>query len=217
MTPASQQALVGLRDLSTIQWYVIPFLAYTFYIYAGEVKKARRLGDWNAVLAGLTVFGMDFINESVNGWILHFSGRSALWTAPGPTALRTMVGWNIEIMFMFIILGLIYHRTISDDPAEKILGLPNRWFWAIGYSAFCVFVECLLNLGGHLVWEYSFWKLSWGGIWLIFVFGYFTFFLAALIVISLPSLRAKLVFTSSIYAVAVVLNLIGLGIMGWRY
>ncbi len=32
--------------------------------------------------------------------------------------------------------------------------MPNRWFWAIGYSAFCVFVECLLNMGGHLVWEY---------------------------------------------------------------
>ncbi|RJX35620.1 MAG: hypothetical protein C4525_02910 [Desulfarculus sp.] len=217
MTAASQQALQGLRDLSMLQWYVIPLLAYTFYIYSAQVKKARRSGDWNAVLAGLTIFGMDFVNETVNGWILHFSQRSALWTAPGPTALRTMVGWNIEIMFMFIILGVIYYQTISDDPQEKILGIPNRWFWAIGYSAFCVFVECLLNKGGLLVWEYSFWKLSFGGLWLIFLFGYLHFFVAALIVISLKALRSKITFVSVIYAVAIVMNIYGLGIMGWKY
>ena len=40
MTPASQQALDGLRDLSTLKWYVIPLLAYTFYIYTLEMKKS---------------------------------------------------------------------------------------------------------------------------------------------------------------------------------
>lgn len=217
MTPASQQALIGLRDLSTLQWYVIPMLAYTFYIYSGEVKNARRSGDWNGVLAGLTIFGMDFINETWNGWVFHLTQRSACWTTPGPTALRTMVGWNIEIMFMFVIVGLIYYRTISDDPKEKILGLPNRWFWAVGYAAFCVFIECFLNMGGHLVWEYPFWNLSFGGIWLIFLFGYFHFFVAALIVISLKSMRSKIVVVSSLYVIAIVMNIFGMGIMGWVY
>ncbi|MEW6266699.1 MAG: hypothetical protein AB1641_26805 [Thermodesulfobacteriota bacterium] len=217
MTAASQQALQGLRDLSTLQWYVIPLLAYTFYIYAVEIKKARSSGDWNAVFAGLTVFGMDFINETWNGWVLHFTQRSAFWTTPGPTALRTLVGWNIEIMFMFIISGLIYYHTLSADPEEKILGLPNRWFWAIGYSVFCVFVECLLNLGGHLVWEYPFWNLSFGGVWLIFFFGYFIFYLAALIVIGLKTIRAKVITVGTMYALAVIMNVFGLGIMGWRY
>ncbi|MCB2226743.1 MAG: hypothetical protein KQH53_08710 [Desulfarculaceae bacterium] len=217
MTEASIRALSGLRDLSTLQWYVIPLLAYTFYIYSAQFKKARRTADWNGLLAGLTIFGMDFVNESINGWILHFTQHSALWTAPGPTALRTMVGWNIEIMFMFAIMGLIYYQTISDDPKEKILGIPNRWFWAIGYSAFCVFVECLLNKGGLLIWEYPFWTRSFAGVWLIFLFGYFHFFVAAIIVLSLKSLKAKVFTVSGIYAVAVVLNIIGLGIMGWRY
>lgn len=217
MTIASLQALRGLRDLSTLQWYVIPLLAYVFYIYSAQVQKARRSADWNAVWAGVTIFGMDFVNETVNGWILHFTQRSALWTTPGPTALRTMVGWNIEIMFMFAIVGIIYYQTISGDPREKILGIPNRWFWAVGYSAFCVFVECLLNKGGLLVWEYPFWNFSFGGLWLIFLLGYFHFFVAALIVISLKSLRAKAVMVSSIYAVAIVMNLYGLGVMGWRY
>lgn len=29
-------------------------------------------------------------------------------TAPGHTALRTTVGWNLEIMFMFAILGFVF-------------------------------------------------------------------------------------------------------------
>ena len=57
-TPASQQALVGLRDLSMLEWYVIPLLAIVFYIYTSEMKKARQTGYWDAVFAGLTVFGM---------------------------------------------------------------------------------------------------------------------------------------------------------------
>jgi len=32
-TPASQLALDGLRDLTTLKWYVIPMLAIVFYIY----------------------------------------------------------------------------------------------------------------------------------------------------------------------------------------
>jgi len=31
-TPASQLALQGLRDLTTLKWYVIPLLAIIFYI-----------------------------------------------------------------------------------------------------------------------------------------------------------------------------------------
>ena len=40
MTPASELALRGLRDLSMIKWYVIPLLAVVFYIYTSEMKKA---------------------------------------------------------------------------------------------------------------------------------------------------------------------------------
>jgi hypothetical protein len=45
-TPASQMALDGLRDLSTLKWYVIPLLAIVFYIYATEIKRARNTGNW---------------------------------------------------------------------------------------------------------------------------------------------------------------------------
>ena len=216
-TSASQMALENLRDLSTIKWYVIPLLAIVFYIYTSEIKKARESGNWNAILCGLTVFGMDFINETWNGWVFHLTQRSALWTAPGDTALRTMVGWNIEIIFMFAISGIIYYNTLSDDKKEKILMIPNRWFWAIGYAAFCVFVECLLNKGGHLVWEYPWWNLSFKGVWLIFLFGYFHFYVACIIVLSLRSMKARIITVSSLYIIAITANIIAMGFLGWVY
>lgn len=217
MTEASVRALDGLRDLTMLKWYVIPLLAIVFYIYAKEIKAARSSGNWNAVFAGLTLFGIDFFNETWNGWVLAITGRSAFWTAPGETALRTMVGWNIEIMFMFLLAGIIWYHTTSEDPKEKILGLPNRWFWAIGYSAFCVFVEVLLNKGGLLIWEYPFWYRSFAGIWLIFLFGYFHFFAGCIWVISRKTLRAKVTIISIIYLIPVMMNIFGYWIMGWNY
>ena len=217
MTQATMQALQGLRDLSMVKWYVIPLLAIVLYIYAREIKEARKTANWNAVFAGLTIFGVDFFNETWNGWVMHLTQRSAFWTTPGDTALRTMVGWNIEIMFMFLLVGIIYYHTLSESTKEKILGIPEKWFWAIGYSVFCVFVECLLNIGNHLVWEYSFWKLSFGGVWLIFLIGYFHFFCAAIIVISLKSMKSKILTLCIIYSVPVIMNIIAFAILGWNY
>lgn len=216
-TPASLQALEGLRDLSTLQWYVIPLFSIVLYIYTVEIGKARTTGNWDAVIAALTLFGMDFINETWNGWTFHLTQHSAVWTAPGPTALRTMVGWNIEIMFMFAIAGFIFYNTISGDPHRRIMGLPEKWFWAVGYAAFCVFVETLLNKGGLLIWEYEYWERSFRGVWLIFLFGYFHFYVAIILVLSLKRLRSRIIAVGSLYAIAVSANILALGILGWRY
>jgi hypothetical protein len=217
MTNATINALNGLRDLTTLKWYVIPLLAIVLYIYATETKKARETGNWEAVFAGLTLFGMDFINETWNGWVMALTQYSAFWTAPGDTALRTMVGWNIEIMFMFTIAGIIYYNALSKEQNLKILGLPEKWFWAIGFSIFCVFVECLLNAGGHLVWEYPFWYRSFGGVWLIFFFGYFHFFVAIIFMLWLKTTKKRLIFISCLYAIAILGNVIGMGILGLQY
>ena len=217
MTEASVRALDGLRDLSMLKWYVIPLLAIVFYIYVKEIKDAKSSGNWNAVFAGLTVFGIDFFNETWNGWVLALTGKSAFWTTPGDTALRTMVGWNIEIMFMFLLSGIIWYHTCSEDPKDKILGIPNRWFWAIGYSVFCVFVEVLLNKGGLLIWEYSFWNRSFGGVLLIFLIGYLHFYVGSIFVVSRKSIRSKVIILGIIYTIPILMNIIGYYIMGWNY
>ena len=217
MTEATIQALNGIRDLSMVKWYIIPMLMIVMYIYAKEIKAARTSGNWNAVFAGLTLFGVDFFNETWNGWVMHFTQRSAFWTTPGDTALRVMVGWNIEIIFMFLLAGLVYYHTLSESTTEKIMGIPEKWFWAVGFSVFAVFVECLLNIGGHLVWEYPFWFLSFKGIWLIFLFGYFHFFCAIILVISMKSMKNQIITLCIIYAVPAVMNILAFGFFGWNY
>ncbi len=217
MTEASLAALDGLRDFTTLKWYVIPLLAIVIYIYAKEISEGRRKGNLDAVFAGLTIFGIDFFNETWNGWVLVLTNHSALWTAPGETALRTMVGWNIEIMFMFLIAGIAWYNTLEEDKKKKILGLPNPLFWAVGYSLFSVFIEWFLNKGGLLIWEYPFWERSFSGIILIFFFGYLHFYLGAWFVISRKNLNAKVITLIVIYAVPILMNIFGMGIMGWVY
>jgi uncharacterized membrane protein len=217
MTESARQALVGLRDFHTLQWYVVPLLALLVYVYIIEIRGARQSGNWDAVIAGVTLFAADFVNESINGWIFALSGYSALWLAPGPTALRTLVGWNVEIMFMFAIAGILYCKSIDDDPRVKVLGIPNRWFWALFYSAVSVLVEIALNAGGLLVWDYRWWNRGLVEALPIFVFGYLWFYLAAKFAIERPSLPQKVRVPIVLFAVAVTLNVLGLGLFGWTY
>lgn len=217
MTESARQALVGLRDFTTLQWYVVPLLTVLFYVYVVEIREARKTGNWDPIIAGAALFGADFVNESLNGWIFALSGYSALWLAPGPTALRTLVGWNVEIMFMFAIVGVIYYKSVDADPAAKVLGLPNRWFWALFYSAISVFVEIFLNKGKLLIWDYRWWNRGVIEVVPIFVFGYLWFYLAAKFAIERPTLKAKVMVPVVLFGVAAALNVVGLGLLGWNY
>jgi hypothetical protein len=217
-TEASKQALDGLRDLSMIEWYIIPFLAFVFYVYSVEIKKAQQTGNWNTVAAGLALFGMDLINETWNGLVLHFTDKSACWTVPGDTAYRIMVGWNIEIAFMFSIAGIVFAYMLPDDKNWKIdlqvVKIPNRWAYAVTMSAFCVFVEVILNAGDVLIWEYWFWDATIVGIWAIFFLGYLHFYVVAFWVHDMESIHRKIGVLSVIYAIgigSVIIFLFGLG------
>ncbi|NMD33471.1 MAG: hypothetical protein GYA84_05760, partial [Firmicutes bacterium] len=211
MTEATAQALEGLRDFSTLEWYIIPLLLVVIYIYAKEINKARGTGNWNPIFAALTILGLDFFNETWNGWVMAFSQRSAVWTVPGPTALRVFVGWNIEIILMFSLLGFAYYYLLTENQDKKILGLNEKWFHAILATVLAVFIECILNIGGLLIWEYPWWNLSFAGIWLILLVGYFYFFAGAATVISLKNNRQKITFVSCVYLVPIVMNIIGFG------
>ncbi len=46
---------------------------------------------------------------------------------------------------MFAVSGVIWSKMLLPCKETCILGVPNRWFIAILGSAFCVFVEYLLN------------------------------------------------------------------------
>ena len=209
MTESASQALAILRDGSQFQWYVVALLAFVFYVYTVEVEKR----NWSLVLAGLAFWGMDWFNEIWNGLVMHFTGYAPVWGAPGKTAYLILVGLNIEIMFMFAVSGIIWTKMLLPDKKTKILGLPNRWVVAIAGSAFCVFVEYLLNGVGALTWDYPWWNRS--APWLIFLFGYLTFFVAAFWVYDMKTLKAKLIAVGTIWAVVIASLILFIPILHW--
>jgi len=208
-TDFAQQALEILRDGSQFQWYVIPLLAIVVYIYVNEVEKR----NWNVVFAGLVFWGMDWINEVINSILFYLNGRAPLWGAPGDTAYLILIGLNIEIMFMFAFAGIAWSKMLLPDKATKILGLPNRWFVAIAGSAFCVFIEVLLNAVDALTWDWSWWDAN--SPWLIFLFGYLHFFVVAFWVHDMDTLKKKATTVGVIWGIALLLVVIfGFG-LGW--
>src|SRR4030067_1850235 len=147
MTEASQQALKILRDADLFQWYVVPLFALGVYVDAVEIERR----SWSIVFAGLAFYGMDLFNETWNALVLHFTDRSAVWTAPGDTAYLILVGLTIEISFMFAVSGIVFTKIVPKDKSLKIFGIPNRWLFAVVNANFCVFVEVLLNRADVLV------------------------------------------------------------------
>jgi hypothetical protein len=208
-TNFANQAMLILRDGSQFQWYVIPLLAFVFYVYTVEVEKR----NWNLVLAGLAFWGMDWLNEIVNSLVFHFTNYAPIWGAPGKTAFLILIGLNIEIMFMFAVSGIIWSKMLLPDKKIKIFGIPNRAFIAIAGAAFCVFVEYLLNSAGALTWEYTWWNR--GAPWLIFLFGYLTFFIVAFWVYDMNSLKNKLTVVGVIWTIAILALMLFIPILNW--
>jgi hypothetical protein len=208
-TDAALRALEILRDGSQFQWYVIPLFAFVVYVYAVEIERK----NWDLVFAGLAFWGMDWFNEIWNGLVFHFTQYAPVWGAPGKTAYLILIGLNIEICFMFAIAGIAFSKMLPDDKRLKILGVPNRWFFAICNAAFCVLVEILLNRVGALTWDYAWWNAR--APWLIFLFGYLYFFLVSFWVFDMESVKKKTITVGAIFAVDVACLAVFGAALGW--
>ena len=208
-TESAQQALNILRDGSLFQWYVIPLFAFVVYVYAVEVERR----NWNLFFAGLAFWGMDWFNEIWNSLVFYLTNQAPVWGAPGQTAYLILIGLNIEISFMFAIAGITFGKMLLPDKKTKLLGIPNRLFFAITGAAFCVFVEILLNSIGALTWEYPWWSAT--APWLIFLIGYLTFFLVSFWVHDMKTIRSKAITVGVIFGVDILAIIIFGFILNW--
>jgi hypothetical protein len=156
---------------------------------------------------------MDWFNEIWNGIVFHLSNYAPVWGAPGKTAYLILIGLNIEICFMFAIAGIGFGKMLPADKRLKILGLPNRWAIAIGGSAFCVFVEVLLNQVNALTWDYGWWSAR--APWLIFLIGYLPFFLVSFWVHDMETVREKATTVGAIFAFDIVCILVFGVLLRW--
>jgi hypothetical protein len=208
VTDPAREALALLRDPSNLHWYVVTFLGIVFYVYANEVERKR----YDVIAAGLAFFLMDVFNELINSAWFHASGRAPLWTVTGDTAYLILIGWSIEIVFLFLISGIEFVKFLPTDRAKRILGVPNRWVFITWWSCLSVFVEVLLHRAGIFHWSWWFWGEQFP--YLIIVFGYGTFFWIAAKVFDMESNRLRFTVVGCMLAVDAALA-VGLGLAGW--
>ena len=205
----TREAQEILRNPDNFQWYVVALITLALYVYAQEVERRR----WDVILAGITLWLADWINEIANALVLHITDRAAVWTVTGDTAYLILIGLTIEISFMFGIAGVVYVKLLPPDPKTRLLGLPNRLTIALVLSIVAVAVEVVLRDAGVFHWEYWWW--NWPFVLSIIVFGYLWFFLAAAFVYDLRNLRHQIAVVAGM-ATLVATSLIVFGvILGW--
>ena len=210
ITDYSLQALSILRDPAQFKWYIIPLLLIVIFVYTKEMSNR----NWSAVLAGLAFWGMDWFNEIWNSLVFYFTQYAPVWCAPGgDTGYLILIGLNIEITFMFLIMGLMSTFLLPEYKWMKILGVNNRILIAGFMSVLCVAVEVLLNLAGALTWDYSWWNV--GSPWLIWLIGYMPFWLVAFWVYDMNTTRKQVITVSAIFAFDIICLVIFGAALGW--
>jgi hypothetical protein len=210
MTEAAAASLALLRKPQfTLHWYVIPLLVIIQYIYYHEIREKH----YNVVLGGAALWGMDLFNEIWNSIVFHATGYAPVWGAPkGDTALQLLIGYNLEISFMFAIAGIIGCMSLPKDPTAKILGVNNRIVLTGFYALEGVIVEIFLNWCGVLSWDYPWWSAK--APYLIWLIGYVPFFAAAFLVHDMKSRRHQFTALAVIYGVDIA-ALVIFGLIGW--
>ena len=202
-------AEAALRDPGLFKWYIIPILLVIFNAYADELRAGNLAGVW----AGVAFFLWDMFNEIWNGFFhTATGGYAAVWMCNFPTAWQPLMGWNIEILFMFLLMGIASTKILPEDRHETWFGINNRHVIAAGMAVFCVVVEILLNLWGALVWNYSWWNPKFP--FLVFLIGYLPFWEIAFYVHDLPGNRERIRVVAGLFTFNLLLLSVGLS-KGW--
>jgi hypothetical protein len=209
VTTFTREAQHLLRHAGLFDWSTVTLLALVVYVYAVEVERA----NWNAVLAGLAFWLMDWANEIANALVLHFDGHAALWTVTGRSSFVILIGLTVEISLFFAINGVIFAKLLPADRDARILGLPNRWAMSIGLSLVSVGVELLLHTDGVFHWYYWWWNVATFPV--IVVFGYLTFYVVAFKVHDLDDRRRQVWIVGALAAGDLLAGLVFGPLLGW--
>lgn len=209
VTTFTREAQHLLRHGGLFDWSTVTLLALVVYVYSVEVERA----NWNAVLAGIAFWLMDWANEIVNALFLHFDGHAALWTVTGRSSYVILIGLTVEISLFFAINGVIFAKLLPKDRDAKLLGLPYRWALAIGLSLVSVGVELLLHADGVFHWYYWWWNVA--SFPVIVVFGYLTFYVVSFTVHDMASRSRQIATVGSLAALDLAAGLLFGPILGW--
>jgi hypothetical protein len=198
------KALELLRNPQVFEWYFIALLAFVIYIYFNEITKK----NWKGIAAGLSLYGVHWFFEIVNGLIQHFSGH-ALWTVPSGTSYLLLIGVGVELSMMFSVAGLILSKILPQDPRLKIAGINNRILFVVSNAAFFSIFEIFLATTPAFHWVYPWW-----GAFPVFITVYIPFFAAAVLAYDATP-RNQIIWIASVFLIDAAMMTIFAGILRW--
>lgn len=173
LKPAADLAKEAVRSTGNFNWTFIALLAIVVFFYATEIKNK----NYKSVAAGLALYMVHWFYEIMNAVICSATGY-ALWTVSAEsTSFILLIGVSWELSMMFSIAGMAMSKLLPDDPKKRILGINNRWLFAIGNAAFFSAVEIFLASTPAFIWVYPWW-----GAIPVFITTYIPFFLAAFLI-----------------------------------
>lgn len=117
----------GLQTASTFKWYIVPLFVALFYC----VWKNLRAKRYSVVFGGVAFWLWDVFNETWNSMVYATTGQP-VWgtTMAGGSAFQILIGYNIEISFMFMFLGMATCYMLSVTPGyegDKFFDANKDW------------------------------------------------------------------------------------------
>ncbi len=117
----------ALQNPQGLNWYIVPIFVLVFFLVINELKHK----NYSVVLGGFAFWLWDVFNETWNSMVYATTGQP-VWgtTAAGNSALQILVGYNIEISFMFLVLGMAtckMLKTTEGYEGVKFLDANKNW------------------------------------------------------------------------------------------
>lgn len=135
-TTTPQMLEEAMQNPNGLKWYIVPLFVICVYLVVSEIKQKRY-----SVVFGAAAFWLwDLFNETWNAMVYATTGQP-VWgtTAAGGSALQILVGYNIEISFMFFILGMFTCKLLKTsegyegkgffDANKNWLNDPNNMYY----------------------------------------------------------------------------------------
>ena len=172
---------IRVRSTENFNWTFIFILAVVFYIYWSEIHKK----NYDAVFAGLALYGVHWLYEITNAIIGKISGYPLWSVSNASTTFILLIGVSWELSMMFSIAGIIsfkmlphnrkkhYFSREGDKPRK---GIDCRLVGALSMALLFALFESFLagTSNNSFIWVYQWW-----GVLPVFITTYIPFFLAS--------------------------------------
>ena len=197
---------IRVRSTENFNWTFIFILAVVFYVYWSELHKK----NYEAVFAGLALYGVHWIYEIANAIIGHCSGYPLWSVSNDSTTFILLIGVSWELSMMFSLAGIISFKMMPQDRTKryfargKFKGISCKLVVAIEMALLFALFESFLagTTNNSFIWVYKWW-----GVIPVFFTTYIPFFLASNYV---PDMKPKVrnIFLVSEWALVALLLII---------